>query len=212
MVKNYTQPISEESFRGKCPPILEFSNPWETSCIQVTQGNGEISKCGRIIQSAGFADCFGILLRNTNNLETALFHVDYTEFNREQRKVVGEFIELYLRKLNISSKEKKKLRFANAEVMRGLYPGNYGNLAGFQKRMEELNGNKTIQARFIYGTMSEDIKDRITESFFNFFGIHVKEDLVINSGNHYWSMLYKPKTDEILAYADSKNKLKTFKF
>lgn len=71
--------------------MIEFQKPWE-GCIQVGQGLGKLSLDGKPLQSDGFSKCSGLVLRNGNTQESALFHVDDFDLGIWQTPVIREFI------------------------------------------------------------------------------------------------------------------------
>jgi hypothetical protein len=207
----YTIPKSEVSYNDYYPKIIEFEKPWETS-IRVGQGKGCISKMGIPFQSEGFSKCFGLILRNRSNLESALFHVDDIDLNHNQTPIIEELMKNYITHLNIDYTEKNKLLGAITDITHYNYSHNYEKITrkDFQLRMEQLNSDRTIQACFVRGDESRDIKSRIVGSLLGHLGINVVDDLIINTGKQHWAMVYKPNKSEI--YVDAKNQKKVLTF
>ena len=207
----YTPHGPEVSYTGQYPDMVEFEKPWETS-IQVGQGQGKISKDGKPLQSEGFGKCFGLILRNRSNLESALFHVDDIDLTHKQTPAVDELMRNYVNSLDIDSAEKDELLAAIDDITHYRCPQNYGRMKrdDFQLRMKELNSGGIIQARFIRGDSSRDMKNRVVGSLFGYLGIDVMDDLVANTGRQHWAVVYKPNESGI--YVDARNHKKVLKF
>ncbi len=213
----YTKPESETSYPGQHPKILEFDRLKDY--IRVGQGYGEISWNEKPLESEGFARCFGIILKNNGNLESALFHVDDIDLRNDsyhhQTRVVEELMRNHIYRSIISNKEKNELFETIQYICEYKCPSNYGKMEReeFQERMEELNKNKIIQARFIGGDISRiHCKSRIKGSLFNLLGIHVKRDLLIDTGDIHWDILYKPSEKNIYINSRKQSKVLKFKF
>ena len=207
----YTPYESEVIYSGQYPDMIEFTNLCETS-IQVEQGQGKISKYGEPLQSRGFSKCFGLIIRNQLNLESALFHVDDIDLTHTHTPVVGELLRKYVDSLNIDSFERKSLFDAMDEIIHYGLPEFDGGMKRkeFQSRMEELNENGIIQARIIRGDNSHDVKNRIVGSLLGYLGIPVVEDLIVNTGRKHWAVVYKPNESKI--YIDVRDQKKLLKF
>jgi hypothetical protein len=191
--------------------MAEFEKPWE-STVQVGQGQGKISKEGKPLQSEGFGQCFGLILRNRSNLESALFHVDDIDLTHKQTPTVEELMRNYVTSLDIDSSEREDLIAAIEDITHYRCPQNYGrmNRGNFQLRMEELNSDGIIQARFVRGDDSRDVKSRIVGSLLGYLGVNVMDDLTVNTGRQHWAMVYKP--NEAGIYVDARNQKKVLKF
>lgn len=210
----YTPYGSETSYTGQYPPILEFDRLKEY--IKVGQGDGKISLNGRPLESEGFGQCFGVILRNRDNLESALFHVSDLDLNTvKQTILVEELMKNHIHHSVISDKEREELLETLPYICKYNCPSNYGKMTRkeFQRRMEKLNKNKIIQARFIGGDSSRiHCRSRIEDSLFNYLGIQVKDDILVDTGGIHWDLLYKPNEEDIYVNSRKQDKVLTFKF
>lgn len=93
-------------------------------------------------------------------------------------------------------------------------PQNYGRMRReqFQVRMEELNREGIIRARFVRGDLSRDVKSRVVGSLLVFLGIKVVDDLVVDTGAYHWSMVYQPRESLILIDARKQKKVLSYTF
>lgn len=207
----YTPYESETSYKEQYPDMVEFEKPWETS-VQVSQGHGKISKDSKPLQSEGFGQCFGLILRNQSNLESALFHIDDIDLTYKQTPIVNELMRNYVVGLNIDPTEKEILLTIIDDITEYKCPENYGRMKreAFQSRMEELNSNRIIQARFVRGDCSRDMKSRVVRSLLGYLGIAVVDDLTVNTGEYHWAIVYKPNESRI--YIDARNQKKLLRF
>lgn len=204
----YAPSESEISYAGQYPDMIEFAKPWE-STIQVSQGAGKISNNGQTLQSEGFSRCFGVIMKNSKTLESALFHVDDIDMTYRQTPIVKELFVTHINASNINKEEKEELLVALEYINNYWCPPNMKR-EDFQKKMEKLNSDKIIQAKFILGDDSRDVKFRIVDSLFGFLGVDVKEDLRVETGRLHWDVIYKPNESEI--YVNARNKKKVLKF
>lgn len=207
----YTPHESEFSYTGQYPDMPEFEKPWK-ACVQVSQGHGKISSDGRPLQSEGFSKCIAMLLKNKVNLESALFHVDDIDLKGTQTEVLGYFMENYLRGIDLSPKERKLLLSVTGDVSKYRYPEAMKRVA-YQEKMEELNSKGVIKARFIVGSSGRhSVKDRVTGSLLNYLGVHVGDDILVDTGRAHWALVYKPAEARIYVDARSQEKVLTFSF
>jgi hypothetical protein len=158
---NYTFPESEAVYCGDYPNMAEFHKPWE-SCIEVLRADGKFSN-GKPIISEGFAECFGLILRNRSNTDSVLFHFDNPRLNRKQCSAVEDFMRSYLNSLHIKETERKELISAMEHIVGYENPPGNSRLdrEGFRARMKQLNNEKIIQAKFAYGDCSHDEKKEL---------------------------------------------------
>ena len=212
----YTPHELEVSYTGQYPDMVEFEKPWETS-IQVGQGQGKVSKDGKPLQSEGFSKCFGLILRNSSNLESALFHVDDIDLTHRQTPIVDELIRNYVDSLDLDPREKNRLLELVSAATRYWNPNSFadrgyngGERQYLKDRMTELNSEETIQACFIRGDDSRDVRSRIVDCPLSYLGVNVVDDLVVNTGRQHWSMVYKP--NEARIYIDARNQKRVLKF
>lgn len=211
--QKYTPHESETSYTGQYPNMSEFEKPWE-GCIQVGQGNGKISLDEKPLESEGFSNCVGLILRNKNSLEGALFHIDdidlSCDYYHHQTEVVEHLVKNYLKEKGLSNRE--RLFSALHDVCGYWYPKAMKR-EKFQEIMEELNKDKIIQARFVGGNSSRTwIKSRIKDSLFGFLGIPIKNDILVDTGIYPWDLLYKPNEEGIYVNSIKQKKVLAFKF
>lgn len=206
----YTPYISDVAYTGQYPDMPEFEKPWE-GCIQVGQGNGRISSDKRPLQSEGFAKCAGLILKSESNLEAALFHIDELGLNHRQTEVVESFMRDYFASIGLDPKNEAELYSALSDVCRYYIP-KMGR-EQFQKRMEELNREGTIKARFVGGTISRlFVRDNITRDLFGFLGIQILDDIIVDTSELHWALVYRPEEKRVYVNSKSQNKVLLFNF
>ncbi len=209
----YTKSESEFSYTGQYPGLTEFKKPWEEG-IEVVQGKGALSTNETPLQSGGFSKCSAMLLKNERNKNSALFHIEDIDLNRTQLKIVGEFIKDYVSSLKIDPKEKDALFAAFDHVCNYEDPSRYGAMEreDIQKRMEKLNRAGAVKACFVEGTRGRRLKDRIFKSVLNYLGVRVEADILVDTGDYHWALVYVPKEKKIYVNAKSQKKVLTFTF
>lgn len=207
VVKNYSHYISEVSYTGQYPDMPEFKTPW-INCIQVSQGRGRISR-DKTLQSEGFGKCAGLIVRNRSTLESALFHLDDIDLTYMQTPSIKQLMNNYIKSL--APLDMDVLIPAMRDITGYNYPGSMKR-EDFQSRMEELNSDNTIQARFVRGDVSRDLRNRITDSLLGYLGIKVLDDITVNTGQIHWAMIYKPKESIIMIDARKQDKVLTYEF
>ena len=206
----YTPALEEVSYIGQYPNLLEFEKPWE-KCIQVGQGNGEISLEGKPLQSEGFSKCSGLILRNKSNLESALFHIAEFDLDYKQTPVVAQIMENYINNLSLDVSEKEILLSSARVICKYSYPKTMKRET-FQSRMEELNSSGIMQARFLYGDVSREIGRRIVDSLLSYLGFKLIEDIKVNTGQYHWAAVYYPKESKILIDRRKDKKILSYSF
>ena len=204
------KPQRHVSYTGQYPDMIEFQKPWE-SCIQVGQGSGKLSSDRKPLQSEGFSKCSGLILKNEETLESGLFHIDDLGLGERQTPVVREFIINYINSLDIDQKEKDSLLSAASDIAKYNYPKAMRR-EQFQKRMEELNSNGVLKAQYIAGSDSRKIKDRIVGSLLGYLGVRVADDILVDTGDSHWALVYKPNEAQVLVDARSQNKVFIYSF
>lgn len=206
----YTPALQEVSYTEQYPDMMEFTNPWE-NCEQVGQGGAKVSLEGKPLQSDGFGRCFGLILRNQSNLESALFHVDDTDLTHEQTPAVDKLMRSYVSSLEFDGSEKEVLLAVITDITKYEYPTAMKR-EQFQSRMEELNAGGIIQARFVIGDASRDVRGRIVGSLLGYLGVKVVDNLRVNTGEYHWGMVYKPKEAVVLVNARKQKKVLSYTF
>jgi len=208
---NYTPHESEIPYAGDYPNMLEFNRPYET-CIEVGEGKGKISKDGKPLISQGFGECSALILRNHSNLESALFHNNHRRLNKEQIPAIEELMRDFLYSLTIGLVERDELVACMEGIVHYANPESHGRMSrqDFQVRMEELNNEGIIQARYVNGDNSIKEMNTTTGRLLDFLGVDVVDDLNVNSGGKAWAVVYKPNESGI--YIDVPDQKKVLKF
>jgi len=229
----YTPYESKIHYEKQYPDIQEFKKPLET-CIQVDQNHSKNSLDGRPLQSENFSSCIAMILRNKENLESALFHIEDIDIECEylfrQSDATENIMKNHLNRQSLNQNERTRLLSNLRKACQYEYPSLVSAFYGMgehdseddtkkmeveelQEKMQEFNKNNIIQARFVSGTkgsywIGEDIK----RSLLDLLRIKVKEDIIIDTENGSWSIVYFPKTNKILVDSRSQKKVLTFNF
>lgn len=206
----YALHISKAPYIGQYPDMPEFEKPWE-GCIQVGQGQGALSSDKKPLQSEGFAKCVGLILKNESTLEAALFHIDDFGLNGKQTKVVESFMRDYFVSLGLDPQKEEGLYSALSDIC--MYYAPQMGREEFQKRMEELNREGIIKARFVGGTISGlFVRYGITRDLLGFLGIKILDDIKVDTAEAHWALVYKPKENIIYFNSKSQSKVLSFNF
>lgn len=214
-MEQYSLHESEVSYTGQYPDMPEFEKPWK-GCIQVSQGGGGASSIGKPLQSEGFSKCVAMILKNTKTLESALFHIEDIDMNHKQTRIVDEMMRNFLYSLAMPGSEKDNLLSTLDYISKYDCPQNHGGKMSrqeFQAQMEQLNKEGIMQARFISGTNGRScVRNRVEDSLFGFLGVHVKDDIIVGTGNYHWSIVHFPIDNRILIDARNQNKVLSYCF
>ncbi len=204
------KPQIQFSYRGQYPGMPEFEKPWEF-CIQVGQGRGKLSLDKKPLQSEGFSKCSGLVLKNETSGASALFHIDDFDLRGEQTPVIQDFIANYIESLDMNPEKKSSLLLAARDVAKYMYPKTMRREV-FQQRMEELNRDGVLKAQYVAGSDSRNIKDRIMRSLLSYLGIKAVNDIVVDTGEHHWALVYKPKEAQVLVDVRRDKKVLVYDF
>src|SRR3989339_926001 len=96
----YTLALKKVSYSSQYPNGVEFGIP-PGGYIYVGQSQGGISPDGQPLQSEGFAQCSALILKNSQTLESALFHIDDINLNYKQTPIVDQLVRNYIAGLDL---------------------------------------------------------------------------------------------------------------
>ena len=180
-------------------PIPGFEYLLETKRRIVHTGGADISTDGRVLQSSGFKDCTGLLLKNENNGSPALFHNNDEFITGERGMVLGDFAMAYLSGLSqLGDRTRRALAGVIESFARGEYFAKEGlmDLQAFEKIMSRLNLDGALHGRFIYGKAGMSL---YTYSMMNetlkYFGIRLDADIYVPSME--LDIAYHPKESKL---------------
>lgn len=105
--KKYTKPIAEHKYEDQYP--AEFPS-WDEENLYVHQNCADITTDGRPLRSDGFSKCSGLVLRNRQNLDSVLCHMQEWDLNWEQTPVVARLLKRFVEASNIKLTEKDSLQ------------------------------------------------------------------------------------------------------
>jgi hypothetical protein len=177
--------------------LYEFNKLWETG-IYVETGGGSISRKGISLCSGTFSQCTGLILMNRANLESALFHINDLDINEDQGEIVNEFITDYINGLDLKTHEKKIICSAVNYVTKFDNSGQYGFIGEreLKDKMQKLNQDGIIQAKFIYGDASSSrTRDRTVKFLLDSLGVKIDKDIPVRA--RWWEMIYHPNDSKI---------------
>lgn len=106
---------------------------------------------------------------------------------------------------------KNSLLLASLDVAKYMYPKTMSR-EQFQKRMEELNRDGVLKAQYVAGSDSRDIKDRIMRSLLSYLGIKAVGDIIADTGDVHWALVYRPKEEQVLVDVRSQKKVFIYSF
>ncbi|MFA6461237.1 MAG: hypothetical protein WCV90_03135 [Candidatus Woesearchaeota archaeon] len=214
----YTSALSEVSYTEQNPEIMDFWKQ-EVGHLYVHQGHGGISDGKMILDSEGFSKCSALLIKNSQTLESALFHIDEWNLNYDQTPVVRQLVHHYLDSLDLDAKEKASLLELSSAATRYWNLENFGDRdykyverEAFKARMEELNHDATIRACYVRGDLSRNLKSMVVGELLSYLGISVTEEILVKTKEYRWGIAYKPQESVILVDARVQKKVLSFKF
>lgn len=214
----YTLALKKVSYSSQYPNWVEFGLP-QGGYVDVGQAQGGISPDGKPLQSDGFAQCSALILKNSQTLESALFHIDDINLNYKQTSIVGQLVINYVAGLDLDPTEKETLpplisvaaRFWNLKTFTDR-PYEEKERQAFKARMTELNHEGTIKACFIGGDASRDVKSRVMGELLSYFGIDTAEEIIVKTGQYHWGMAYKPQESTVLVDAKKQKTVLSYLF
>ncbi|MBS3094288.1 hypothetical protein J4474_01350 [Candidatus Pacearchaeota archaeon] len=218
MSHNFTPHKAEFSYRTQYPNWADFGIP-SGSSIYVNQGRGNISSDGKPLRSDGFGQCSALILKNTQTLESALFHLDNIDVEDKQTPIVEQLMHNYIKSFNLSKKKRERLLELASAASRywcsgfrneRFYSGRERNF--LKTRMAELNEDKKIKACFVNGNRSYDRKKRIVGDFLIYFGLNNPKNIFVDTGDYHWDIAYKPDESTILVNSRKQKKVLSFDF
>jgi hypothetical protein len=218
LIKTHTAWISEAQYSGQYPDMPEFETPW-TCTLQAGQGQGRISADGTPLQSEGLGHCSILLLKNFSTLETALFHSDDWNLNYHQTPLVAQLVHNYIKSQHLPASETDRLIELSAAATR------YWNIMDLRDkhysqeerdylraRMAELNRDRCLKACFVYGDVSRQVKAIVERELLEGLGIMDSEEILVNTGEVHWAIVYKPKESLVLVDARLRDTMLGFNF
>jgi len=214
----YTLALKKVSYSSQYPNGVEFGIP-PGGYIYVGQSQGGISPDGQPLQSEGFAQCSALILKNSQTLESALFHIDDINLNYKQTPIVDQLVRNYIAGLDLDQTEKETLpnlisaaaRFWNLKTFTDRPYGEKERQA-FKARMAELNHEGALKACFILGDTSRDVKGRVMGELLSYFGIDAVEEIIVKTGQYHWGIAYKPQESTVLVNAEKQKKVLSYLF
>jgi hypothetical protein len=215
---HYSQPESEFLYAETYPDMVEFHKPWDC-CVRVGQGRGGISSDGKPLLSEGFGLCAALIIKNVQTSESSLFHIDEWNLSERQTPVVEQMIHNYIGGLSLSDEERERLLCLASGASRYWNLKNFSNkpytmleTTDFRNRMRELYVDGTIKVCFVRGGVSRDIDSIVMRELLNNFGITNSTNILVDTSNVHWGVLYKPQESTIFVDARKDKKLLTFSF
>jgi len=212
--KGHTSPVAKVSYESQYPDWAEFGLSSEGS-MYVSQGNGRISTDGECLRSDGFAKCCALLIKNSESLDSALFHIDDISLTYRQAPLAGQLVKNYVARLDLDPEEKERLselvmaagRYWHSDRRHDSYSTD--ERAYLKDKMTELNLDGVVKACFVRGDVSRDIKDRVIDELLSYFGIETVEEILVNTGEFHWGKVKNLVKEEGYLAAAEIAKIKT---
>lgn len=199
--------MDEIAYIGRFPSLPEFREPLG-HCVVVGEGKAELSTDGKPLFSWAFSECVGLLLRERGSLESALLHVRDLDLEKTQKLTVNEIVADYLATQNFDPQEQLSLisQLGNAE---NLSPS---MREAFRQRMEYVNRERRLVSQFVLGSLaSRNRRDR-AEQYLMTRGISCEKDIIVDSGDQSWNLVYYPQTSTIAVDLELKKKVVLYHF
>ncbi len=181
----YTTFIREAQYSTQYPAKEMFGDS-NKKCIYVHQGWAESAQQNEYLLSEGFSYCSALILRDNRTKTSVLFHIDDWSMSAKAYSVLKHFIHNYLTSLNGSDKE----------VLQRSIPNQYENPTNmspseFQTQMQNANHHKDLRGKFIFGSISRNVKSQFLENYLNQFAISIEDDIFVETNDVHWGLTYQ---------------------
>ncbi|MBW2970315.1 hypothetical protein KY309_00015 [Candidatus Woesearchaeota archaeon] len=216
----YTRHSAEFSYDTQYPDWEKLGFvPGES--VYVGQGKGGLSISGNPLQSDGFSFCSALIIKNTQTLDAALFHIDSIDLNYpKQTSVIRRLVKRFVSSLDLSSVETERLctlisaatRYWNPASLSDNYYYSSEEKNSLIDRMTELNKDGIIRACYVLGDISRDVKFRVAEGLFKYLGIDNIKDILVDTGRVGWDIGFKPRESKVLVNSRKQHKVLSYSF